>query len=64
MTIAELRDKAQACRRRAAGLTGDTYHRLMQRAQGLEAEASEREYYKNKMASFKRPHNQTRAAHG
>jgi len=36
----------------------------MQRAQALEAEAGEREYYKTRMAGLKRQHNQTGAAHG
>jgi len=64
MTIDELRDKAAACRHRAAGMTGPDYHREMQRAQALEAEAGEREYYKTRMAGLKRQHNQTGAAHG
>jgi hypothetical protein len=64
MTIAELRDKAQACRRRAAGLTGDRYHRELQRAQGLETEANEREFYKNKMAEFRGHKHHREAIHG
>jgi len=64
MTIDELRSKAAACRQRAAGMTGPEYHRLMQQAQALEAEAGEREYYKTRMAGFKRPHNHREAAHG
>lgn len=64
MTIDELRSKANACRQRAVGMSGPDYHRELQRAQALEAEANEREFYKTKMAGFKRQHNQTRAAHG
>lgn len=43
MTIDELRAKAAQCRRRANLLTGDRYHRELQRAQHLETEACERE---------------------
>ncbi|WP_031438204.1 hypothetical protein [Methylobacter tundripaludum] len=65
MTIEELRSKAAACHRKAAGTTGDTYHRLMQRAQALEAEANEREYYKTRMAEFRRSSQQHKGAtHG
>lgn len=64
MTIDELRFKAAACRERAASRTGDAYHRELQRAQALEVEASEREYYKTRMAGFRQMKNNKEAEHG
>lgn len=63
MTTQELRAKAAVCRERAARLTDCEQHRELQRAQALEAEAGEREYYKTRMAGFKQMKNKE-AAHG
>jgi hypothetical protein len=56
MTIQQLRDKAMSCKRLAdkyVKTDSNRYHNLMQRAQALEAEANEREYYKTSMAKLK-----------
>jgi hypothetical protein len=47
MTVKELREAARKCRIRARTKTGEAYHREMQRAQGLEAQAKEREAWLN-----------------
>lgn len=47
MTIKELREAARKCRLRARSATGEKYHREMQRAQGLEAQANARETWLN-----------------
>ncbi|MDI1231362.1 MAG: hypothetical protein PSU93_09455 [Methylobacter sp.] len=64
MTTQELRAKAASCRERAARLTGCEQHRELQRAQALECEAGEREYYRTRMAGCKRLTNTKEAAHG
>jgi hypothetical protein len=56
MTIQQLRDKALSCKRLAdkyAKTDQNRYHNLLQRAQALEAEAGEREYYKTSIAKLK-----------
>lgn len=42
-TSKQLRAKAAICRKNAAGKTGAAYHRELQKAQGFESQASERE---------------------
>lgn len=41
MSEDELRNKAATARRLAGSATGEKYHRLMQKAQGLDAEADD-----------------------
>lgn len=56
MTIPELREKAMKCKWLAdkyIETDPGRYHNLLQRAQALEAEANEREYYKTSMAKLK-----------
>lgn len=42
-TAKQLRAKAAVCRKNAAGKTGSAYHRELQKAQGFDLQASERE---------------------
>ena len=53
MTVKELRASAALCRVYAAKLSGAEHHRELQRAQALEAEANERDYYRNSMTKLK-----------